>query len=211
METSVEILGRARETLATARLGLDDILGEQAQRRLSGVRNLNVFGRAVTNVLQNLRSIESNFDSWYQPYVDEMRADPLLRYFYRWRSEILKEGILRTGSSIHVHSFNFPDDLLRHGPPPARATSFFIGDQSGGSGWLVELPNGITEKFYVDMPEDLVTSSVHFRDAPDLHLGIPVPDKSIETLSFLYFSYLESMLHSALAEFCGIDDDQLVS
>ena len=34
--------------------------------RIDSVRNVIVFGRAVTNVLQNLRSTEGMFDEWYR-------------------------------------------------------------------------------------------------------------------------------------------------
>ena len=56
---------------------------------------MSVFGRAVTNVLQHLRSFdpydEGAFDRWYEPWVTEMRTDPLLRYFYELRSAFLKD------------------------------------------------------------------------------------------------------------------------
>ena len=204
MANTLETLSRAKETLSTARLGLTDVLSGRPERRLGGVRNLIVFGRAVTNVLQNLRSTEPTFDAWYQPFVDQMRADPLLRYFYQLRSEILKEGKLPTDASVHIHNFSFPGDIQRLGPPPAGAKSFFIGDQSGGSGWEVELPNGTTEKFYVDIPGDLVTSAIHLPEAPESHLGNPLPDKRIETLSRLYFDYIERMFLNAQSAFPAV-------
>src|SRR5690242_9000890 len=103
-ETTAQILQRARDTLRTAQLGLQDVAAGGPERRLGGLRNLVVFGRAVTNVLQNLRSTEPRFDEWYAKYVVEMKEDPLLRYFYVLRSEILKEGKLPTGSSTYIRS-----------------------------------------------------------------------------------------------------------
>jgi hypothetical protein len=38
-------------------------------------------------------------DAWYQPRVERMRADPIMTYFYKLRSEILKEEALQTGAS----------------------------------------------------------------------------------------------------------------
>ena len=196
-----EILARTKETLATARLGLRDVVEGDPARRLGGLRNLIVFGRAVTNVLQNLRSSEPDFDAWYEPYVAEMRDDPLLRYFYVLRSEILKEGKLPTSNMTHIKQFEFPKDMQRLGPPPTGAVAFFMGDQSGGSGWEVKLPNGDVEKFYVDIPGDIGSSEVHLPDAPDTHREIPIPDKRIETLSGLYFSYLQAMVDDARTTF----------
>ena len=130
-KTSDEILRRVDDTLATAKLGLRDVLKGGPERRLGGLRNLIVFGRAVTNVLQNLRSTEQTFDAWYDPYVNEMREDPLLKYFYDLRSEILKEGQLRTSSGLYIKSFSYLD-RQRLGPPPPGAKRFSWGTKRVG-------------------------------------------------------------------------------
>ena len=189
------------ETLATATLGLRDVVDGGPEKRLGGLRNLIVFGRAVTNVLQNLRSSEPSFDDWYQPFVEEMRGDPLLRYFYLLRTEILKEGKLKTGNMLHIKSFEFPKDMQRLGPPPPGAGAFFMGDQAGGSGWEIKLPNGDTEKFYVDMPRDIATSEVHLPDAPLIHKGVTISHPKIETLSQFYFNYLNALVEAARVQF----------
>src|SRR5258707_11501197 len=100
IKTTGEILRWCEETLITAKFGLEDVKN-RPERRNSGFRNLVVFGRAVTNVLQNLRSTETGFDDWYRPYQQEMAQDPLMKYFYEMRSEILKEGTLRAGNYAH--------------------------------------------------------------------------------------------------------------
>lgn len=198
---TAEIFARVKETLATARLGLRDVIHGGPERRLAGLRNLVVFGRAVTNVLQNLRGPEPAFESWYQPYVTEMRDDPLLRYFYVLRSEILKEGKLKTGSMLHIKRFEFPKDMQRLGSPPPGAGAFFMGDQAGGTGWEIKLPNGEIEKFYVDIPGDIGTSEVQLADAPKTHKGLAIPDPRIETLARLYFDYLTGMVDDARSTF----------
>lgn len=200
-KTTAEVMQRATDTLTTAKLGLRDVVGGGAGRRLAGLRNLVVFGRAVTNVLQNLRSLEPTFDEWYQPYVEKMKADPLLKYFYALRSEILKEGTLRTGSATHIHHFEFPRDMQRIGPPPPGAGSFFMGDQAGGSGWEITGEYGQVEKFYVDIPGDIATFEVHLPEAPREHLGKAVPDTRIETLATLYFDYLAALVEDARRTF----------
>ncbi len=121
-KTTSDVLQRVQETLQTAKLGLRDVIEGRPERRLGGLRNLVVSGRAVTNVLQNLRSIEPTFDNWYKPYVAEMRADLLLRYFYTLRSQILKERTLNTGASMYISHFEFPRDMQRLGPPPRPTT-----------------------------------------------------------------------------------------
>jgi hypothetical protein len=60
-------------------------------RTLLGLFAVVVFGRAVTNALQNLRTFDRQaFDEWYGPWKQEMEEDPLLRWFYKLRSDILK-------------------------------------------------------------------------------------------------------------------------
>ena len=114
-----------------------------------------MFGRAVTNVLQNLRSVDDRFDAWYQPFRKEMESDPLMRYLYTLRSQILKEGALPTGMTICIRELQLPRDMARFGPPPPGAKGLFIGDSTGGSGWNVELPAGRIEKYYAEMPGDI--------------------------------------------------------
>jgi hypothetical protein len=87
-----EILGRTRETLRSAQVAAEDLSHADATRRLPALRNVIVWGRAVTNVLQNLRGKAEGFDEWYEPWREEMATDPLLRFLYQQRSEILKRG-----------------------------------------------------------------------------------------------------------------------
>jgi hypothetical protein len=205
MTTSSEILARVKDTLATAKYGLRDAMGSAADRRLGGLRNLVVFGRAVTNVLQGLRSTEPTFDAWYARFVKEMEGDPLLKYFYRIRSEILKKGVLGTGSSAYIKSFSYPEDLYRLGPPPPGAKGFFMGDQAGGSGWEIVGPDGQIEKLYVDIPGDIAQFTVLLPDAPLMHLGRDLADRRIETLASAYFEYLDQLVGSAERAF-GMSD-----
>src|SRR5262249_12088167 len=140
-DKTIGVIKRAKSTLETVKLGLKLLTGAP-EHRLSGLRNVTVFGRAVTNVLQNLRSIEAGFDEWYEGYKKEMAADPLMKYFYNLRSEILKEGVLKVSTHTHLKHFRPSQDIGRFGPPPPNAKGFFIGDHLGGSGWEVELPDG---------------------------------------------------------------------
>lgn len=196
-----EILGRVKETLNTAQLGFRDLVQGPPERKTAGLWNLIVFGRAITNVLQNLRSVEPGFDGWYNKYVEEMKSDPLMRFFYMSRSEVLKEGKLEHYTRTHIKEFHYPQDLQRFGPPPPNAKGFFMGDRNGGSGWEVQLPDGSVEKLYVDLPVDIAEVSLGFPNSPESHLGRKIEDPSIENLGGLYFSYLERLVASAEKEF----------
>ncbi|MCR4279949.1 MAG: hypothetical protein NUV82_00815 [Candidatus Komeilibacteria bacterium] len=200
LRTTEQTLRLVRETLETARLGFRDLKAISA-RRHSGLRNLVVFGRAVTNVLQNLRSTESGFDAWYQPFVEEMKKDHLIKFFYDLRSRILKQGDLGVSNYTHIKSFSFPVDMAKFGPPPPNARNFFIGDSTGGTGWEVEVSPGEVEKYYLDLPSEIGVSGLYFRDAPGLAEKDQVSDADAIALSEHYIGYLERIVASAEAHF----------
>jgi hypothetical protein len=193
-KTIAEVLRRAQDTLFTAQLGLEHVKSQNPRARLAGLRNVVVFGRSVTNVLQNLRSLKQDFDDWYQPYVKEMEADELMRFFYKLRSEILKQGAVDVHSSVRLNG-----DLMavfRHYKAPPRAKGFFIGDPIGGSGWEVEVGEGETEKYYVQLPNEIpglrVDMKIHFSQAPEAFQGA-----SATELCERYLAYLEGMVADA--------------
>ncbi|TOC21281.1 hypothetical protein CGJ88_25700, partial [Vibrio parahaemolyticus] len=70
MTTIREVLVRTEQTLETAKHGFDDLVSSNKTRRFTGLRNLIVFGRSVTFVLQNLRTAvgKERFDAWYEPH-----------------------------------------------------------------------------------------------------------------------------------------------
>jgi hypothetical protein len=200
-----DILQAVTETLRTAERGLSDFLDTgDPNGRLPGLRNLIVFGRSVTNVLQNLRTpVGPAFDEWYSPIQEEMGKDELLKYFYRLRSEILKQGSLPIGgSSVYIEHLDSRElqPLMRN--PPLGARGFFIGDQLGGSGWEVALSDGTIEKYYVALPGDLqVTMRLHFADPPTTHGGQPLADTSIEALAEHYVEYLRRLVREGTERF----------
>ena len=199
-KTTAEILQRAQDTLHTAQLGLLGLQNADPRARIAGVRNVIVFGRAVTNVLQNLRSTESGFENWYKPQVEAMQAEPLMKYLYKVRSEILKEGSIPVASSVLLNGN--PMELMRRFNSPPGAKGFFIGDRIGGSGWEVETEAGQTEKFYVELPPDLpgfrAEVSVFFPEAP-----AEIAETPIEVVCQRYVDRLAAIVQSAHARFAA--------
>jgi hypothetical protein len=197
-----EVLRAVDETLSTVELGLEDLLQGPRKRRLPGLRNLVVFGRAVTSALQLLRGLEADFDAWYQTYVEEMRTDPLMKYFYKLRSRILKKADLGVYQGFEIKGSKDRPINLREllGPPPPGVVRGFIS--SRGSGWEVRLPNGTEEKFYVDLPLEGVEVSHFFTDQPPSHLGKTLSaDTTAEQFSELYVAYLRRMVEDAKNQF----------
>jgi hypothetical protein len=202
--TTEQILEDVQRTLDTAELGFA-VFAKQKANRLSGLMNLTVFGVSVTCVLQNLRSTETDFDKWYIGYETEMETDPLMKYFWNLRSEILKEGKLSTAAATHIKQWG--GDFSRIPPPPnnVKVKNFFMGDQLGGNGYEIELADGSVQKYHVDVPSDIGKSWLLFPDGPTMHLGRKLRDTSIQTVSRLYLDYLQRMVKDAKAKFRKVE------
>ncbi len=176
---------------------------------MSGLRNLIAFGRSVTFVLQNLRSVvdgEFDFDAWYEPHQQSLRNDPLMRYFVEARNELEKQGKLCVSTSAHIRSFS-SGDIAKFGRPPVGATSFFIGDQLGGSGWEVELADGSKEKYYVELPVSIVEVKQHFSNLPEAMVP-ELKGATVEDLSQRYIERLTALVIDARKHFLGVSPPQ---
>ena len=197
MKSTANIMNNLESTLAMAKNGLDDILKGKKETIHVGLLNLTVWGRAVTNVLQNLRGTEENFDVWYNPYQNEMMGDELMKYFYKRRSEYLKKGEQGLITSLSNMNFN-SSEIFQKFPPPKNHKGFFIGR---GMGWEVELADGSTEKIYVEAPKEWASIEIEFINPPKEHLKKSINDTSIENLSKLYYAYLKNLVLEAIKEF----------
>lgn len=189
-----------------AQRGVAALRDAQPDDQMAGVYNVAVFGRSVTLVLQTMRSVDREaFDAWYAPWADEMKADPVMGYFVALRNEILKEGPPGAlGGSVYVESLTGAEMAALTANPPPNARGFFVGDDRGGSGWHVELPDGTTTKYYVKLPESMaVTASVQFPDPPSEHAGKPLAthQQSIAALCRLYIADLERLVAAAEERF----------
>lgn len=192
---------RAQQVLDTAYFGLKVLKSGDPTERSAGLRNVLVFGRSVTFVIQNLRSIvgESRFNSWYAPFQDEMRADPLMRYFVDARNNLEKQGRLDVAVSGAVYSFN-SYDLEKLEKPPFESTSFFMGDQSGGSGWEMDLGGGESVKYYISIPKSIGEFRQVFHSLPD-NIPQELRDLSTDELCSIYLEKLSKLLAATKKEF----------
>ena len=167
-KSASEIISATEELLQDAKFGLDDMRHETRRFR-SGFRNAVVFGRSVTFSLQNLRGKVPDFEIWYSNIELRMRNDDLMVFFKDIRNEIIKQASVPIEMSVELKSFN--NSFISEIPRPINARSFFIGDQMGGSGWEIILPDGKVEKYYVDLPPDNVIINKFLKNAPSLEGG----------------------------------------
>jgi hypothetical protein len=198
-----DILQKAGESLQTAAMGLKDLTGPEPERRLMGLRNLVVFGRSTTFILQTLRGVDrERFNAWYAPFEKEMRDDVLMQYFAELRNTILKEGGPQTTQATYIEHLDNRDLQPQMEHPPPGVKGFFIGDQLGGSDWEIESPDGRVEKYYIQLPSAVrMETSFHFPDPPTQHLGQDLGDISVPSLGRLYLEYLSRVVIDAEREF----------
>ncbi|ABG57337.1 hypothetical protein [Cytophaga hutchinsonii] len=205
MRSKSEILLAIKQQLEFVKDNLHDLKNNpnDAKIKRQSFANLITWGRTVTFVIQNLKSVvgEDKFNTWYQPFQDEMKNDQLLNMFKDARNNLEKQGKLHT-SSIGLRNFSFDTSMLNNFQPPPNNKGFFIGDQFGGSGWIIELPDGSTEKIYVDMADiQTWTIEISFSNHAVMHLGQTVTDTSIENCSSLYYDYLKGLVEKTTLEF----------
>ncbi|WP_374088534.1 hypothetical protein [Methylomicrobium lacus] len=199
-DTAEQVIRRAEEILQTAQHGLEDLKSGNGSKRFAGLQNLLVFGRSVTFVIQNLRSVVEDFDRWYSPIQEQLRADEVMKYFVELRNQILKQGRLQTAIEINA-SFS-SNDLQKLGTPPPGAKGFFIGDQFGGSGWTIELPDGSEAKYYVELPRSIAEVKQVFADVPE-SARAAMEGKSVEELGEQYLAKLGEIVDSCRKHFLG--------
>ena len=87
------------------------------------------------------------------------------------------------------------------GAPPSGAKAFFVGDQLGGTGWEIELPDKTIEKYYVDFPAEFGEVSqyfIHFRDEKEPRLK----EFSVEALSQKFINQLRLVVSERTNIFC---------
>lgn len=195
-----DIIKNAEDTLQTAAFGLDDFRALKGPKKFAGLRNFVVFGRSVTLVIQTLSNTVDDFEEWYAPIREEMSQDKSMRYFLELRNVLLKEGTLRTQVQVNLHMT--PEKMKSLGPPPKGATSMFIGDPYGGSGWLIPMPDGTMEKYYVDFPSDLAQVTDLFAAVPE-KFKEAIDGKDIASLGSEYLTKLSQIVDKCRKKYLG--------
>jgi hypothetical protein len=200
------IFANTREMLEMASAGLADAISPDPRRRRPGLMNLFTYGRSVTLTIQTMKNTDPAFESWWEPYQERMRTDPLMRFFNRTRTDILHEGELTTTNYVVIGTQGPVDlgalmqELNRHAPPNTEGT--VLGDQLGGNGWKVRMPDGSLETVYFQLPESVdVESGLNLPDPPNQHDGRPIMDTSIGNLGRLYIAALTKIADDFVARF----------
>lgn len=184
----------AEKKLETAYFGLKDMLAGP-ERYDAGLMNAVVFGRMVTLSLQNMSTSVPRFAEWYKPHRENLAADPLMRFFVTMRNEIEKQ--VKDHKSAHVFISNVDQSLFDQlGDPPPGATSFFMGDEFGRSGWNIQQPDGEVDRYYVVLPAGILDHKICLRDTPPEFAHVQASD-----LVAIYLGKLGEVVKAARQEF----------
>lgn len=192
VEHTFQILHKVDITLQHAETGYTmAVRGMTSQ----GMKDLIVYGRAVTNVLQNLRKTEPDFDHWYQPFRREMESDEMMKFFYKLRSNILKKGEVHVTIKTSIPPFDLTDIYQRF-HKPENATRLVIGSIQSGSYWEIKKPDGTTEKQLLDITLEPIISQV-FTNGPKEHLGENIEGETVVQMAERYLRYLHHIVSEA--------------
>lgn len=145
-----EILSEAEARLQVAKCGLSMISRGEGEGKI-GLRNVAVFGRMVTFATNNLKSVVEGFADWDALAKQRHFDNETCRYMNQLRTVIEKQA--RTPTAVAMEISFSTDDLKRFERPPG-ARGFFIGDQNGGTGWLIADQEGNETPYYVALPPE---------------------------------------------------------
>jgi hypothetical protein len=190
-KTSAEFVESAEDMLRLAEQGLEWLGSESTEKRLAGLRNILVFGRATLLSISALRRRHPGFDDWYEQNWAAMRDDPEMKDLEAVRQLVVKD----TQSGAVITQLMVRSAGRAYGAPPKNARAFFTGDRLGGTGWEIVMPDGSVEKYYVSISESIRPRGFGFRDEG-------TPDGScLEPMMGKYIAHLREMLRSATEHF----------
>lgn len=153
----------------------------------------------VTFQLQNMRGTVPGWEEWYAVKQEEMKRDPLMKYFGELRTQIEKQAAQPAQMLAYVKSIG-PKDWSIFEPRPPGAIELVIGSapHGGASGWLVDIGDGKQELYAVEIPSRMVEIVMTLGDVPPEYSGASAVD-----LIATYLNKIEVLVDEVDAEFCS--------
>ena len=157
-------LQKAERMVKMAFDGLKQFEDGEGENRIRGLMNAVSAGRNVTWVLQKNLSDVEGFDEWYANCQRVLKEDEVCSQMIEIRNGIVKEG--DEGVTNYGMASVTGSELMERMPP--WADELFIGDQYGGSGYVVKGPDGERSKIYRDFPDLDVETGLYFDRLNDI-------------------------------------------
>lgn len=146
--------------------------------------------RTVTFALQKDLKNTSGFKEWYEGKRNEMRNDPLCKFFFDKRNRHLHTGDQLVNAVNIIEKGHDSRDWK--GRPPGSALRI----TSHGTYWVMN-PNTADEEL---IPIENIPNRKNpywFEETPEEHKGEPIRDKSVYGLCNLYLEYLKAICKEA--------------
>jgi hypothetical protein len=156
--------------------------------------NCLVWGRAITNVIQNARSVWSGFEEWYARHAQVLKDDQRFRAFYQMRTEVLKRGhtAARAAALVWDEKNELFDALL---PIPEGAVSAVLFDpETRFFGWIVRRDDAKEERVERKLPESVKIDEFLVFSSDGVSPGTWNVDKALQAYADLLRSMAGEML-----------------
>jgi hypothetical protein len=160
-------------------------------KNLARIREAVTDMRRITFVLQKLKTRVDGFEDWYVGVQDELRSDPLMRYFVELRNEIEKQGLPGALAELYrTDTGEPPGDVACYEDEFGLAVNGVVRPDVGLPSGEITVPYGIRD--------------LRLPDPPAAHRGEPLTDLRIASLASLGLDYLEEIVVTpALQRFRG--------
>lgn len=149
--------------------------------------------RATTNALQKDGKNLQGFAQWYAEKQDEMKADELLRFIHKARTEDFHQGKHRLTFDTYIAHLSGKEA----GPPPAPGAALVIG--ADGPYWLID--KGTPGERRVPVSGGSFAIRIAIANPPKTHLGANLQRTDPLSISRLALEYLQKLVHEARSRF----------
>lgn len=185
------MIPKAKKNLHECEYHLNNMLHSKHVEELE--INLAAFvnsARNVTFVLQKEFKQNPVFNKWYEKKQEEMKQDPLCKFFHKLRNSVIKEGINNLSCSTHIQSLNYPADMR---DKPAPDCDIAINEK--GLFWLVN--KGLPQEDLIPaFSKGSIITHVFIKDAPTHHMGKEIKENNIINISKIYYDYLRNIVEA---------------
>jgi hypothetical protein len=154
LDATIATLNLSMERLKLVKLQILELKKASPYNRQLAITNALSLARSVYHSLSQLRK-QGNVESkaWFKLENEKLATSEINDWLRKARDVSLKEAKPITSMNAYIGNFN--TDMMANLVRPPGATSFFIGDQNGGSGWDITHSDGSTSVVYVNSDKDI--------------------------------------------------------
>lgn len=198
------ILSNASDALFVAERSLHDLRSVNPVERELAVRNFVVTSRTLPTIIQNLKNKVPRFKSRYQPHIEKIGNNPRGKNFIELRNQLEKRGETNLFARTTING-NIADAIAELGTPPPNVVGTFLGDDIGGSGWIVSYGAG-TYKVYSTSALQIARTTLHFENLTKQGGNGSLDEREVLTACEGHFVAIKQLVDDAIAQFATASD-----